>query len=107
MGEIIKVLSEEDQRFNLAKDEALSAISGAKTTIEQAEKALIKIPWKTQKPINRSRASKQRNPALEHSYRYLDSAGIAYQEITDPEIEYNNSVEKAVRDLRERVSPEC
>lgn len=103
MGEIVKVLSEEDQSFSLVKDEALSAIKSAKSVILDAENALIKIPWGTQKTTNGSQDSQQRNLALEHSYRYLDSAEAAYTEITDPEIEYNNSVEKAVRDLRERV----
>jgi hypothetical protein len=102
MGEIIKELSDEDRRYGLAKDKAQSAISGAKSAILDAENALNNIPWRVNN-TNRSQTETQRNPVLEHSYRYLDSAETAYREITDPEIEYNNSVEKAVSDLNERV----
>jgi len=103
LGEIAKELSEEYQNYVLAKDGALSAITEAKTAIDDADKTLNKIPWGPQSPVRRSQAAKQRNPALEHSYRYLDSAEIAYKEITDPENEYYTSVEKAVSDLRNRV----
>ena len=102
MGEIIKELSDEDRRYGLAKDKAQSAISGAKSAILDAENALNNIPWRVNN-TNRSQTETQRNPVLEHSYRYLDSAETAYREITEPEIEYNNSVEKAVSDLNERV----
>jgi chromosome segregation ATPase len=103
MGEIIEELSEEDRRYSLAKDEAQSAINAARTAVLDAEDALNNIPWRVNRYTNQSRAETQRNPLLEHSYRYLDSAETAYREITDPEIEYNNSVEKAVSDLKERV----
>jgi chromosome segregation ATPase len=103
MGELIKDLAEEDQRYSHAKDEAQSAINGAKSAILDAETALNKIPWRVKSGSNRSQAAAQRNPVLEHSYRYLDSAETAYREITDPDIEYSNSVDKAVSDLKERV----
>ncbi len=103
LGEIAKELSEEYQNYVLAKDGAVSAIEEAKTAIDDADKTLNKIPWGPQSSVRRSQATKQRNSALEHSYRYLDSAEIAYKEITDPENEYYSTVEKAVSDLMNRV----
>ena len=97
---IVRERLEEDQNYIWAKEEADSAISEAKTTIEKAEIEMTKIPWGKQKPARRPQAPGQRSAGLEHSYRYLDSAVQAYKEITDTEIEYHHSVEKAVSDLR-------
>jgi DNA repair exonuclease SbcCD ATPase subunit len=99
----VKELSKEDQNYTWAKEEALSSIEGAKAAIQEAEKEFLKIPWGVQKPMRRAKTAGQRSSALEHSYRYLDSAEAAYKEITDPEVEYHNSVDKAVSDLSERV----
>jgi len=103
MEKIVKEIFAQEKEYSWAKADADAAISEAKTTINKAERELGRIPWGESKPDDQQK-SRRRSPALEHSYRYLDTAEAAYREITSPEIEYNGSVEKAVSDLAERVS---
>jgi hypothetical protein len=98
-GAILEDLSEDEQNYRWTREDASSAIDKAKTAIQKAEKAMRKIPWGPQSTARKSQAKGQRHPDLEHCYRYLDSAEQAFKDITNPEIEYRNSVRKAISDM--------
>ncbi len=108
-------ISPEIRRYDQAKRNAEKALGDARSAIEEAEKVLRSVPWGKQwekQPYERyvvrygerSELSQTRHSALDQCYSLLDFAQDFFDEITDPEREYQSSAEKAIRDLVERVA---